>query len=150
MLSDRLTPSPKTRLLRISSLCTPRLPWLVSIFPVPQPAGTVDILGTVPAGSMIKIIRRRKSGISCDPGCMVLLCRAVCSQYFPLGNVLSLISVLLMSVFLFISADLAAFAFGMMTSNADLNPTVSIKLTWAILKSVAVMILLNSGELDAL
>jgi len=70
--------------------------------------------------------------------------------YLPLGNLLSLIAVLLLSVFFVTSADSATFVLGMMTSNGDLNPPMSKKLTWGILQSVAAMILLMSGGLEAL
>jgi glycine betaine transporter len=70
--------------------------------------------------------------------------------YLPLGSLLSLIAILLLSVFFVTSADSATFVLGMMTSNGDLNPSVSKKLTWGILQSVAAMILLTSGGLEAL
>ncbi|HKK64705.1 MAG TPA: BCCT family transporter, partial [Clostridia bacterium] len=71
-------------------------------------------------------------------------------SYLPLGSVLSLIAVLLLSVFFVTSADSATFVLGMMTSNGDLNPPMSKKLTWGILQSMAAVILLMSGGLEAL
>ena len=71
-------------------------------------------------------------------------------SYLPLGSILSLIAVLLLSVFFITSADSATFVLGMMTSNGDLNPPMSKKLTWGILQSFAAMILLMSGGLEAL
>ena len=71
-------------------------------------------------------------------------------SYLPLGSVLSLIAVLLLSVFFVTSADSATFVLGMMTSNGDLNPPMSKKLTWGILQSMAAIILLMSGGLEAL
>ena len=70
--------------------------------------------------------------------------------YLPLGNILSVIAVLLLSVFFVTSADSATFVLGMMTSNGDLNPSTSKKLTWGILQSFAAVILLMTGGLEAL
>lgn len=70
--------------------------------------------------------------------------------YLPLGNVLSIIAVLLLSIFFITSADSATFVLGMMTSNGDLNPSVLKKITWGIIQSSAAVILLMSGGLEAL
>jgi glycine betaine transporter len=70
--------------------------------------------------------------------------------YLPLGNILSIIAILLLSVFFVTSADSATFVLGMMSSNGDLNPPAAKKLTWGILQSAAAVILLLSGGLDAL
>jgi glycine betaine transporter len=70
--------------------------------------------------------------------------------YLPLGSVLSLIAVLLLTVFFVTSADSATYVLGMMTSNGDLNPSMSKKFTWGILQSVAAIILLTTGGLAAL
>jgi glycine betaine transporter len=70
--------------------------------------------------------------------------------YLPLGSVLSLIAVLLLSVFFVTSADSATYVLGMMTSNGDLNPPMSKKFIWGILQSGAAVILLMTGGLAAL
>ncbi|MGC9311205.1 MAG: glycine betaine uptake BCCT transporter [Sediminispirochaetaceae bacterium] len=70
--------------------------------------------------------------------------------YLPLSNILSVLAVLLLSVFFITSADSATFVLGMMTSNGNLNPPVAKKFTWGILQSVAAVILLMSGGLEAL
>jgi glycine betaine transporter len=70
--------------------------------------------------------------------------------YLPLGSLLSLVAVVLLSVFFVTSADSATYVLGMMTSNGDLNPPMAKKFTWGILQSVAAVILLMTGGLAAL
>jgi glycine betaine transporter len=71
-------------------------------------------------------------------------------SYLPLGNILSIIAMALLTVFFITSADSATFVLGMMTSNGDLNPPPVKKLIWGILQSSAAVILLMSGGLEAL
>ncbi len=71
-------------------------------------------------------------------------------SYLPLGSVLSIIAMFLLSVFFITSADSATFVLGMMTSGGDLNPPASKKLIWGIIQSLAAVILLMSGGLEAL
>ncbi len=71
-------------------------------------------------------------------------------SYLPLGSVLSIIAMALLTVFFITSADSATFVLGMMTSNGDLNPPAAKKLIWGVLQSLAAVILLTSGGLEAL
>jgi len=71
-------------------------------------------------------------------------------SHLPFSTVLSLIAVLLLSVFFVTSADSATFVLGMMTSNGNLNPPGAKKLIWGIVQSSAAVILLISGGLEAL
>jgi glycine betaine transporter len=71
-------------------------------------------------------------------------------NYYPLGLGLTIISVLLLSVFFITSADSATYVLAMMTSNGDYNPPVAKKLTWGILQSMVASVLLISGGLEAL
>jgi glycine betaine transporter len=71
-------------------------------------------------------------------------------RYLPLGALLSLVAILLLSVFFVTSADSATFVLGMMTSNGNLNPPTAKKFTWGILQSVSAIILLMTGGLAAL
>ncbi len=68
----------------------------------------------------------------------------------PMGNVLSFLAVILLSVFFVTSADSATFVLGMMTSGGDLNPPAYKKFFWGIIISTAAVILLMSGGLKAL
>lgn len=68
----------------------------------------------------------------------------------PLSMILSVIAILLVSVFFITSADSATFVLGMQTSYGSLYPPNMVKLTWGISQSAIAMILLSTGGLDAL
>lgn len=71
----------------------------------------------------------------------------------PMGSVLSLLAVLLVSVFFITSADSATFVLGIQSSFGSLTPPGRIKIAWGIgLSSIAYILLLAGGEtgLDAL
>ena len=57
-------------------------------------------------------------------------------SFFPLSDLLSLIALILIFVFLVTSADSATFVVGMMTSNGELNPATSLKLTWGVIIAI--------------
>ncbi|WP_078430613.1 glycine betaine uptake BCCT transporter [Alkalihalobacterium alkalinitrilicum] len=80
---------------------------------------------------------------------MELALFAVLDQ-FPLGMVMSIIAVLLISSFFITSADSATFVLGMQTTNGSLNPANSVKFIWGLVQSAAAAVLLASGGLDAL
>ncbi|MFC4713941.1 glycine betaine uptake BCCT transporter [Planococcus dechangensis] len=68
----------------------------------------------------------------------------------PLGMILSIIAVLLISTFFITSADSATFVLGMQTSNGSLNPANAVKFTWGIAQSTIAVILLFAGGLGSL
>lgn len=68
----------------------------------------------------------------------------------PMGIILSIIAVMLITTFFITSADSATFVLGMQSTNGSLNPANSIKLTWGIAQSLIAVILLSAGGLDAL
>lgn len=74
---------------------------------------------------------------------------AVLEQY-PLGTIMSIIAILLISTFFITSADSATFVLGMQTTNGSMNPSTKIKLTWGVIQSSAAAVLLWSGGLGAL
>ncbi|MGB8002187.1 MAG: BCCT family transporter [Anaerobacillus sp.] len=74
---------------------------------------------------------------------------AVLEQY-PMGTVMSIIAILLISTFFITSADSATFVLGMQTTNGSMNPSTKVKLTWGIIQSSAAAVLLWSGGLGAL
>jgi len=71
-------------------------------------------------------------------------------DYLPLGELLSLLSVILLAVFFVTSADSATFVLGMMTSRGSLTPPLSKKLTWGVIQSAVAIVLLFTGGLTAL
>ncbi len=71
-------------------------------------------------------------------------------SYYPLSNMLSIVTVLLLGVFFVTSADSATYVLSMMTSNGRLTPPASKKLVWGLTVSATATILLYSGGLEAL
>ncbi|WP_029893236.1 glycine betaine uptake BCCT transporter [Desulfohalovibrio reitneri] len=69
---------------------------------------------------------------------------------YPLGQVLSLITVVLLGVFFVTSADSATFVLAMMTSHGNATPPAHKKIIWGVTVSGTAAILLNSGGLEAL
>ncbi|MTD31441.1 BCCT family transporter [Planomicrobium sp. YIM 101495] len=67
----------------------------------------------------------------------------------PLGTVMSLIAILLVSIFFITSADSATFVLGMQSTNGSLLPSNQIKVLWGIAQSLVAAILLSVGGLDA-
>ncbi len=71
-------------------------------------------------------------------------------SFYPLTNVLTLLTVLLLVVFFVTSADSATFVLGMMTSGGQENPPASKKLIWGLTVSTTAAILLFTGGLEGL
>ncbi|GAE33762.1 glycine betaine uptake BCCT transporter [Halalkalibacter akibai] len=71
-------------------------------------------------------------------------------DHLPLGGLLSVITVLLISTFFITSADSATFVLGMQTTNGDINPSNFIKITWGLILSASAIVLMASGGLHAL
>jgi|GEM_PF-4740468 len=71
-------------------------------------------------------------------------------EQFPFGTFMSIVAICLIATFFITSADSATFVLGMQTTNGDLNPSGSIKLTWGLIQSLTAIILLWTGGLDAL
>ncbi|PID80382.1 MAG: choline transporter [Clostridiales bacterium] len=71
-------------------------------------------------------------------------------QSYNLGNIISMIAVLLLCTFFVTSADSATFVLGMMTSDGDLNPTTQRKIIWGVIQSLLALALMLSGGLKTL
>lgn len=71
-------------------------------------------------------------------------------QNYPLGTILSLVTVVLLMTFFVTSANSATFVLGMLTSNGDLNPSNRKKVIWGTLQALLATGLLLSGGLGAL
>ena len=71
-------------------------------------------------------------------------------DYYPLGFVLSIITVILLCTFFITSANSATFVLGMFTSEGNLNPSTNRKVLWGIVQSLFATSLLLSGGLEAL
>jgi glycine betaine transporter len=71
-------------------------------------------------------------------------------DHFPLGTLMTLIAILLISIFFITSADSATFVLGMQTTGGSLYPPNIVKLIWGFIQSGAAAILLWQGGLTAL
>ncbi len=70
-------------------------------------------------------------------------------SHLPLGMVMSIIAILLVSTFFIASADSATFVLGMQSTNGSLLPSNQIKIMWGIAQSLVAAILLSVGGLAA-
>ncbi|MFP7473454.1 BCCT family transporter [Niallia taxi] len=71
-------------------------------------------------------------------------------EHYPLGKILSILAMILISTFFITSADSGTFVLGMMTTNGSQNPSNRLKVIWGILLTVMALVLLYSGGLQAL
>lgn len=71
-------------------------------------------------------------------------------SFFPLSDVLTMLTVLLLVVFFVTSADSATFVLGMMTSGGEQDPPAAKKLVWGLAVSTMAAILLFTGGLEGL
>ncbi|WP_100404625.1 glycine betaine uptake BCCT transporter [Bacillus solitudinis] len=83
-------------------------------------------------------------GIMSDSGMEVALFAVL--EQFPLGTLLAIIALFLISSFFVTSADSATIVLGMQTTNGNLNPPNSIKLIWGLIISSTAAILLTSEQ----
>jgi glycine betaine transporter len=70
--------------------------------------------------------------------------------HFPLTNVLTVLTIVLLVVFFVTSADSATFVLAMMTSGGQENPPAGRKIIWGLTVSATAAILLFSGGLEGL
>jgi glycine betaine transporter len=71
-------------------------------------------------------------------------------EQLPLSRIASIVSILLLFLFLVTSADSATFVVSMMTSHGDLEPQLSRKIIWGVVISVLTVSLVLGGGLSAL
>ncbi|MCC5958471.1 MAG: BCCT family transporter [Rhodobacteraceae bacterium] len=71
-------------------------------------------------------------------------------EQLPLSGVLTAAAIVLVCLFLITSADAATFVLGMFTSKGVLNPTTTIRVLWAGLQLMLVVVLLLTGGLESL
>src|SRR3712207_2953179 len=69
---------------------------------------------------------------------------------YPLGMVLSLITIVLLCTFFITSANSATFVLSMFSQEGDLNPSKKKMLVWGVLQAVIAYALMLSGGLKAL
>ncbi|TWT24770.1 BCCT family transporter [Planomicrobium sp. CPCC 101110] len=67
----------------------------------------------------------------------------------PIGTLMAIVAILLVSTFFITSADSATFVLGMQSTNGSLLPSNQIKILWGIAQSLVAAILLSVGGLTA-
>ncbi len=68
----------------------------------------------------------------------------------PLGAVVSIVAIVLVSIFFVTSADSATFVLGSMSTDGSENPAPAVKLTWGLIIALFASVLLYAGGLNAL
>lgn len=69
---------------------------------------------------------------------------------YPLGAVISVITIVLLGTFFITSANSATFVLGMLTSHGDLNPSNEKKILWGLLQALLATVLILAGGLKSL
>ncbi|WP_156290474.1 glycine betaine uptake BCCT transporter [Oceanobacillus salinisoli] len=71
-------------------------------------------------------------------------------EHLPLGTLISILGIVLISTFFITSADSATLVLGMQTTGGNLDPSNRVKFTWGIIQSATAAVLLWQGGLGAL
>ncbi|HFV7545436.1 TPA: BCCT family transporter [Staphylococcus aureus] len=71
-------------------------------------------------------------------------------QHYPLGFVLSLITLLVIMIFFVTSADSATYVLGMLSSRGDINPKSFVKVSWGIIMALFAIIMIYTGGTQAI
>ncbi|HHC8904877.1 TPA: BCCT family transporter [Staphylococcus aureus] len=71
-------------------------------------------------------------------------------QHYPLGFVLSLITLLVIMIFFVTSADSATYVLGMLSSSGDINPKSFVKVSWGIIMALFAIIMIYTGGTQAI
>ncbi|UFU00659.1 BCCT family transporter [Radiobacillus kanasensis] len=71
-------------------------------------------------------------------------------QHYPLGDIMSFIMIFVIAIFFITSADSATFVLGMLTTNGDINPSNSVKITWGLAMSAMAAIIVYFGGTQGL
>ncbi|MFW5790483.1 MAG: BCCT family transporter [Bacillota bacterium] len=74
----------------------------------------------------------------------------VVMQNYPLGGLISIIAVILLTTFFITSADSATFVLGILSDKGNQNPTTQRKVTWGLIQAGLAIALMLSGGLEML
>ncbi len=100
-------------------------------------------------GSAINFEFAGKSGIADATFENVAVAIFVLLENFPMGEMLSLLAMVIITIFFVTSADSATYVVGMMSSGGNMNPANSLKVFWGLLCSMIAAMLLLAGGLKA-
>lgn len=122
--------------------------FIIGVILAPAMASLVwfSVFGTLGLALKDKVAMSVLEGVAARPevGLFVTL------QAYPLGSILSVITIILLCTFFITSANSATFVLGMFSSQGDLNPSNSKKIIWGLIQSVLATVLLLSGGLKPL
>ncbi|KIL53001.1 BCCT family transporter [Jeotgalibacillus campisalis] len=71
-------------------------------------------------------------------------------EQYPLGTLMSIITIFVIAIFFITSADSATFVLGMQTTDGSINPSNSVKITWGLVQSAVAAIVVYFGGTDGL
>lgn len=71
-------------------------------------------------------------------------------QHYPLGSILSFITLFVIALFFITSADSATFVLGMLSDKGSIHPPAIVKVTWGLLLSIIAGIVMYSGGTQGL
>ncbi|SER23884.1 glycine betaine transporter [Gracilibacillus ureilyticus] len=71
-------------------------------------------------------------------------------QHYPLGQLMSMITIVVIAIFFITSADSATFVLGMLSTYGSINPPNSVKITWGLTMSAMAAIIVYFGGTQGL
>ncbi|MFC5712983.1 BCCT family transporter [Thalassorhabdus alkalitolerans] len=71
-------------------------------------------------------------------------------EHYPLGTLLSFLTIVVIAIFFITSADSATFVLGMLSTSGSLNPSRSVKIVWGLCLSAMAAIIVYFGGTDGL
>lgn len=69
-------------------------------------------------------------------------------EHYPIGMILSFLTIVVIAIFFITSADSATFVLGMFSTGGQLNPSNVVKIVWGLILSAIAAIVMYSGGLD--
>ena len=66
-------------------------------------------------------------------------------QHYPLGFILSIVTLVVIMIFFVTSADSATYVLGMLSAKGSINPTGFIKVSWGVILALFAMIMIYTG-----
>lgn len=66
-------------------------------------------------------------------------------EHFPLGFILSIVTLVVIMIFFVTSADSATYVLGMLSSKGDINPSSFVKVSWGVILALFAMIMIYTG-----
>jgi len=71
-------------------------------------------------------------------------------EYLPFTTIMSIITIILISLFFITNAEAVTFVLAMLSQNGDLNPDKKVKLTWGVYMAAVTALLLLTGDISTI